>query len=58
MEFEHKKFLYNLSRSIFGPTIELLIIYEGERRMDNASRMYSIRKVTRRTDPLKGIDFT
>lgn len=58
MEFEHKKFLYNLSRSIFGPTIELVITYEAQRMLDAPARMHSLGRVTRRTDPIPGIDFT
>lgn len=56
--YEYKHFIYELSRSIFGPTIELMNIYEDYYRSSEI-QMYSTGIVSERdTKPFEGINFT
>ena len=56
--YEYKHFIYELSRSIFGPTIELMNIYEDNYRSSEI-RMYSTGIVSLRdTKKFEGIKFT
>jgi hypothetical protein len=55
-KYSFKHLLYELSRSIFGPTMELIIIYEDHYRQDLKAKMYPTGRVySLNTQSLRGI---
>lgn len=48
-KYEYKHFMYELARSIFGPTMELIIIYEDDKRKNTIANMYSTGLMSIRT---------
>lgn len=49
--------MYELARSIFGPTMELIIIYEDEKRKNTIANMYSTGVMSLRTPAVEGLHF-
>jgi hypothetical protein len=58
--YEYKHFLYELERCVFGPTMELIMIYEDYFRKDISAKMFSTGKLLKWNgrNRLKGIEIT